>query len=149
MQTWKKNTIKRKIHRRIFNLGITWLAFPLLRSCNRAAWRWFHSWLLCNWIFHTFSGNTYIIMELMRWFGWELTQVLWRIWFGNDKYGDPSKTQRSQVLSISLWSNNEQWQIWQRGAVIRKHIRSKISFEKQKQVTKDFSLIELIDYFNK
>ena len=37
-----------------------------------------------------------------EWFGGELTQVLWRIWFGNDKYGDPSKTQRSQVLSISL-----------------------------------------------
>ena len=36
-----------------------------------------------------------------------------------------------------------------KGAVIRKHIRSKISFEKQKQVTKDFSLIELLYYFNK
>ena len=100
----KKIQLKRKIHRDIFNLGTTCrLAYPLPRSCNRAAWRWFWIWTLYNWMFHTLGGDTCRIMGLIRWLGWELMQVLWRWWFGNvdvvildcDHSG---KTRRSQIL---------------------------------------------------
>ena len=36
-----------------------------------------------------------------------------------------------------------------KGGCYKETYSIQVSFEKQKQVTKDFSLIELIDYFNK
>ena len=69
----KKNAIKRKILRNIFNLGTTCrVAFPLPRSCIRTAWRWFWIWMPYNWMFHPLGGNTCKIMGFMIWLGWEL-----------------------------------------------------------------------------
>ena len=106
---------------------------------------------------HTLGGNTCKIMALMRWLGLELMQVSWCTWFGDDGVvildcDRPIKTQPSQprVVSYVDFSSNYRWTLTNltKGAVIRKHIRSKVSSEKQKQVAKDFSPLELLHYFN-
>ena len=87
----------------------------------------------------------------MRWLGWELMQVLWHIWFGNFDVvildcDHPGKTQRSQIKVVSFvdfsYKKHRPLTNLTKGAVIQKHIRFKISFEKQQQVAK------LVHYFN-
>ena len=103
-------------------------------------------------MFHTLGGNTCIIMGLMRWLGQELMQVLWHIWFGNFDVvildcDHPGKTQRSQIKVVSFvdfsYKKHRPLTNLTKGAVIQKHIRFKISFEKQQRVAK------LLHYYSK